>query len=225
MGSYVLFAHCDRLPAVLMDIIRSAFSARAAEGGFVGSTLLMTMSHGVRRACYSSDIGVGYASIIHSASSATTPAKQASLLIFEVFMDTFFVCTMSVLLVLVTGTWNQEIDPLLLVQRALETQFPYMDLFMPFFLALLGYSVLIAYFSAGMHTARYLSPTWGPKVYYAYAIAAFLTFTVIDNSRAISVMSFVGFLLLALNASALWRLRHSISFAMAPEATQPERVT
>jgi AGCS family alanine or glycine:cation symporter len=224
MGSYVLCVNFDLLPAVIMDIIHSAFSARAAEGGFVGSTLLMAMSHGVRRGCYSSDIGVGYASIIHSASSATTPSKQASLLIFEVFVDTFFVCTMSVLLVLVTGTWTEDIDSLFLVQAALGKYFPHMDIFMPFFLSLLGYSVLVTYFSTGMYTMRYIFPGWGPRLYYIYAIVAFLTFSFVDNSQAISMMSFIGFFLLVLNAAGIWKLRHTVSFAVAPEEEQASLV-
>ena len=222
MGSYVLCANVDRLPEVFMDIIHSAFSVRAAEGAFVGSTMLMAMSQGVRRGCYSSDIGVGYASIIHSASSATTPSKQASLLIFEVFMDTFFVCTMSVLLVLVTGTWTEEVDSILLVQAALGKYFPHMEIFMPFFLSLLGYSVIMTYFSTGMYTMRYLFPIWGPKLYYLYAIAAFLTFSFVECSQAISVMTIVNCCLLALNASAIWKLRHTLSFAIDSDvATSP----
>ena len=55
---------------------------------------------------------------------STTPAKQASLLIFEVFMDTFFVCTMSVLLVLVTGVWVEDMNPLLLVQPCVGEALP-----------------------------------------------------------------------------------------------------
>ena len=217
LGSYVLFANADKLPAVLADILSSAFTGRAAEGAFVGCTLLATISHGVRRGCYSSDIGVGYASIIHSASSATTPAKQASLLIFEVLMDTFFVCTMSVLLVLVTGTWTEGGDSLLLIQASLGKYFPHMDLFMPFLLTLLGYSVISTYFSTGMYTIRHLLPGWGPKIFYAYAITAFLTFTFVDCSYACSVMAVVGACLLALNAAAIWKLRDSISFAVASD--------
>ena len=218
LGSYVLFVNADKLPCVLADIVHSAFSARAAEGAFVGCTLLTTITHGIRRGCYSSDIGIGYASIIHSASSASTPTKQASLLIFEVFVDTFFVCTMSVLLVLVTGTWTEGGDSLLLIQAALGKYFPHMDLFMPFFLGLLGYSVVSTYFSTGMYTVRHTLPGWGPKLFYVYGATAFLTFTFVDCSYACSMMSLVGACLLALNATAIWKLRDSISFDVASEA-------
>ena len=152
MGSYVLISNLSILPTVFADIFHSAFTARAAEGGFLGSSMMLALSMGVQRGCYSTDMGVGYASIIHSASSSTTPERQASLLIFEVLMDTFFVCSLSILLVLSTGTWKENLDSALLVQEALGKYFPYMNIFMPFFLSLLGYSVIITYFTAGMHT-------------------------------------------------------------------------
>ena len=219
LGSYVLFVNADKLPAVLSDILASAFTGRAAEGAFVGCTLLAAVSHGIRRGCYSSDIGIGYASIIHSASTASVPTKQASLLIFEVFTDTFFVCTMSVLLVLVTGAWTEQGDSLLLIQSALGKYFPHMDLFMPFLLTLLGYSVISTYFSTGMYTVRCLFPERGPRFFYAYGALAFLTFTFVDCSYACSMMSVVGACLLCLNALGIWKLRNSISFSVVQSET------
>ena len=160
---------------------------------------------------------VGFAAGRQLAALVQGHAKQASLLIFEVLMDTFFVCTMSVLLVLVTGTWTEGGDSLLLIQASLGKYFPHMDLFMPFLLTLLGYSVISTYFSTGMYTIRHLLPGWGPKIFYAYAITAFLTFTFVDCSYACSVMAVVGACLLALNAAAIWKLRDSISFAVASD--------
>ena len=72
-----------------------------------------------------------------------------------------------------------------------------------------------------MYTIRYMWPVWGPRFYYVYAVLAFLTFSFVENSQAISVMSFVGFFLLALNAAGIWRLRCSISFAVAPDQSEP----
>lgn len=219
MGSYVLYVNAHLLPAVFADIFHSAFSARAAEGAFVGGSVLLAISHGLRRGCYSTDIGIGYASIVHSTSAAAQPAKQASLLIFEIIMDTFFVCTMSVLLVLVTGTWKQEMGDLLFVQQALSQYFPHMEYFMPFLLSLLGYSVVTTYFSSGMQTAQFLLPTWGRRLYYCYAIVAFLASTFLDNRQALSIMSLAGFSLLVLNSIGIWRLRRVVSFDIAPVET------
>jgi len=222
MSTYVLVANSALLPGVIVDIVHSAFTARAAEGGFIGSTMMLAMSQGVRRGCYSCDIGVGYSSIIHSASETKSAQKQASLLIFEIFMDTFFVCTMSVLLVLVTGTWTHETDQLALVQTALGRYFPHMDLFVPLFLSLLGYGTVTTYFSAGMHTMNFWMPKWGRKIMYVYSTIGFLTFSFVGNDKAMSVMSCVGFSLLVLNALGIWKLRKSVSFDVATSAqTQP----
>lgn len=224
MGSYILFVNAHLLPAVFADIFRSAFSVRAAEGAFLGGSMLLAISHGVRRGCYSTDIGIGYASIVHSSSAATHPARQASLLIFEIIVDTFFVCTMSVLLVLVTGTWKQELGDLFFVQQALAQYFPHMEYFMPFLIFLLGYSVVTTYFSSGMYTAQFLFPTWGRCFYYCYAIVAFLACTFLDNRQALSIMSLTGFSLLVLNSVGIWRLRRLIAFDITPKATVPDPV-
>ena len=123
MGLWVFFNHLSELPAIFKNVFQSAFNEHAALGGFVGSSLILTISQGVRRGCYTTDLGVGYASVIHSESSVTIPEKQASLVIFDIFIDTFLICTTSVMLILVTGLWNQPMEAGLLVQTALGQYF------------------------------------------------------------------------------------------------------
>jgi AGCS family alanine or glycine:cation symporter len=194
------------------EIFTSAFTPQAAVGSFVGSTLMITMSQGIRRGCYSSDIGVGYASIIHSATRVKNPAKQGALVIFEVFLDTFMICTMSVLLVLITGTWKENIQPMCLVQESLGKYFPYMELFMPFFLFLLGYTTIITYFCAGVKTAQFIAPKKGRAFYYLYAIVILFTFSYVETTQALILMSIVQVSLLALNVAGIVRLRKEISY-------------
>jgi AGCS family alanine or glycine:cation symporter len=200
-------------------IFHAAFSPHAAIGSFVGSALLMTISQGIRRGCYSSDIGVGYASIIHSASRVKNPSHQAALVIFEVFLDTFVICTMSVLLVLITGTWKQELLPMHLVENALSQFFPYMEYFMPFFLFLLGYTTVITYFCAGIKTAEYLNPRTGRAIYYLYAIVVFFIFSFVETTQALILMSIVQAMLLALNLTGICLLRKEIKFDFADTST------
>ena len=64
MGLWVIVNYASEIPNLLCDIFSSAFTPRAAEGGFIGSSVLLTLSRGVRSGCYSSDIGIGYASIM-----------------------------------------------------------------------------------------------------------------------------------------------------------------
>lgn len=212
MGSYVMVASAALIPQMFLDIFHAAFSPMAAVGSFVGSTLLIAISQGMRRGCYSSDIGVGYASIIHSASRVKNPAQQAALVIFEVFLDTFVISTMSVLLVIITGTWKEDILPIHLVQISLSNYFPYMQYFMPFFLFLLGYTTVITYFCAGAKTAEFVAPKYGRTLYYLYGVVILFIFSFVETTQALIVMSIVQVMLLALNLAGILRLRKEISF-------------
>ncbi len=224
MGSYVLIVSAAHIPEMFYSIFEAAFTPKAAVGSFVGSSLLIVISQGIRRGCYSSDIGVGYASIIHSASRVKNAASQAALVIFEVFLDTFIICTMSVFLVLITGTWKEDILPMHLVQEALSNYFPYMQYFMPFFLFLLGYTTVITYFGAGIKTAEFLGPKWGRTIYYTYSIIILFIFSYVETTQALIVMSVVQVMLLALNLAGIMRLRKEISFDFSQEvASQPAR--
>lgn len=217
MGSYVLLASWSEIPAMFSQIFAAAFTPSAAVGSFAGTTLLMTISQGLRRGYYSADIGVGYASIIHSLTRVKNPSHQAGLVVFEVLFDTFVICTMSVFLVLVTGVWKEPVLPIHLVQNALSGFFPYMHYFMPFFLFLLGYSTIITYFCAGVKTAEHMSPRYGRSLYYLYAIAILFIFSFAETTEALIVMSIVQLFLLALNLAAICKLRKEISFDIALE--------
>lgn len=212
MGSWVLYSHLGELPEVLGLVFRSAFTGHAAFGGFIGSTLLMTISQGVRRGCYTGDIAVGYASVINSETCLQRPERQASLELMGVVLDTFVICTTSVVLILVTDIWHQPIEVGLLVQTALGQHFPYMEFFMPFFLFLLGYSTINAYFIAGLKCVDYLMPSFGRKLFYPVASLALAGSAYIDVVQAQSIMAVVGGMLLVLNIAGIYRLRKEVSF-------------
>lgn len=217
MGFWILLSNLDKIPSLLATVFTSAFTGHAALGGFVGSTLLMTISQGLRRGCYTGDIGVGYASVINSETSIQAPEKQASLEFLGIALDTFFICTTSVMLILVTGVWSDSLDVELLVQTALSHYFPYMEFFMPFFLFLLGYSTINAYFLAGLKCSEYLSPKYGRYAYYIYAVIALVLFSFVDSTQAQSVMAVAGGLLLVVNVCGIYKLRNEINFNFAEE--------
>jgi AGCS family alanine or glycine:cation symporter len=215
MGFWVLAMNIEKIPEVLATVFSTAFTGHATLGGFIGSTLLMTVSQGIRRGCYTADIAVGYASVIQSETSSQVPEKQASLEFLGIAFDTFFICTTSVMLVLITGVWHESLDVSLLVQTALGQYFPHMHLFMPFFLFLLGYGTINAYFLAGIKCAGYLSPRFGTYFFYPIAALAFFLFSFVPVEQAQSVMATVGGLLLLINTLGIYRLRHEVSFAFA----------
>jgi len=226
MGLWVLISNIEHLPAVFGEVLSSAFTGHAAVGAFAGSTILATASQGIRRGCYTGDIGIGYASVIHSETSVTIPEKQASLVIFEIFMDTFLICTTSVILVLLTGVWQEPIDGTMLVQSSLGRYFPYMHFFMPFFLFLVGYATINAYFCVGLKCAEYLMPRIGRLLYYTYAVVVLIVFSFFETVVAQSVMAIAGGLLLMINSLGIFLLRKKISFdfdfAKEPVSSQEE---
>jgi AGCS family alanine or glycine:cation symporter len=212
MGMWILCQNLSLLPEIFKNIFLSAFNGHAAVGAFTGSSIIFTMSQGIRRGCYSGDVGVGYASVIHSQTEETRPEKQASLAIFDIFLDSFIMCTTSLLLVMVTGVWKEPVEAALLIQIALGKYFPYMDIFMPIFLLLLGYTTIVAYFCAGQKCAEHLHPKTGKLYYYVYAATILYLFSFMETSNALLIMSLTGALLLMINLYGIFKLRHEIDF-------------
>lgn len=214
MVAYVLFKNISQIPEMLAAVFRSAFSGEAAMGGFLGSTLLMTASRGISSACYSGDVGIGYASIIHAETNVNQPEKQASLAIVGIFLDTIVVCTAVMLLVLISGVWEDpNLKGSLLVQKALEMYFPYMNIFMPLFIFMLGFSTITAYLVAGIKSAKFLSPKKGKAIFILLSSLAFVFFSFYDPSFAMAIMYSSGGLLMVINIPGILALRRYIRYS------------
>jgi AGCS family alanine or glycine:cation symporter len=213
MCGWVFLKNWGILPEVFREVFSSAFSGHAAVGGFAGSSVLMGLQQGAARAAYSSDIGIGYDSIIQSESATSDSTKQARLSILGVVIDNL-VCTCSILIVLVTGVWksNTPIPGSQMVQAALSLYFPGMSIFMPIFLFILGYTTVIAYLCVCLKCARFLNSRYGVWVYLFFAIPTLVVFSFQDQSHALLVMSVAQSLLLMLNLIGIFRLRNEIEF-------------
>ncbi len=96
----VVFTHLSDLGSVFASIFKGAFSADAALGGAFGITIMTTIQKGVGRGVFSNEAGLGSAPMAHAASSETNPVKQGLYGIFEVFMDTIVICTLTAMVVL-----------------------------------------------------------------------------------------------------------------------------
>lgn len=212
MSIWVICHYLDAIPSAIKLIFSSAFTGHAAVGGFLGSTLMMAMSNGVAAGCYTGDIGVGYASVIHAETKEKDPVRQSSLAIMGIFLDTIIICTLTLLLILVTGIWSSDIDASILVQTALSMHFPYMHIFMPLLIFLLGYSTVIAYFVVGLKSARFLFPKMGTWIFSTYAAIAFVCVLFFEPKQALTIMFLSGGGLVSINLVATFLLRKEISF-------------
>lgn len=214
MGIWILLSQFREIPGALALIFEGAFTPQAAVGGFAGSSVILTISMGLSRGAYSGDIGIGYTSVVYAESNTPYVKRQASMTIIGVFLDTFVICTMSILLVLISDHWKSGIDVSLMVQEALGLHFAHMELFMPFFLFLLGYTTILTYFVVGVKCAKFISPKYGAFFYYLYAIISLPLFAFVDPEQAFIIMSLSGAALLIFNLLGIFMLRKEIEFGL-----------
>ena len=98
----VIVFHIKSVPAVFASIIEGAFHPASVTGGVVGS-FFMSMKKGVSRGIFSNEAGLGTGSIAHACADTKKPVKQGFFGIFEVFVDTIIICTMTALVILCSG--------------------------------------------------------------------------------------------------------------------------
>lgn len=213
LGSYVIWQNFSNFIPTLKLIFSSAFTGHAAVGAFAGTTIIGTLSQGVKRACYTGDIGIGYAAIIHSESKEAVPTRQATLGITGIFFDTFIICTFSVLLILITGAWQDGVAESQVVAHALAPYLPQITKIWPLFIFLVGYASLSAFFATGRKVALYLSEKNGVKYFNIYAFLSFVFFALLASERqCLAMMSVVGIGLLVINLIAMYKLRDEIDY-------------
>lgn len=103
---FALIFNADKIPSAFALIFKEAFNFKSAFGGAAGYSILSAMRYGVGRGVFSNEAGLGSAPIAHSASSAENPVKQGIWGIFEVFITTIVICTMSAVVILTSGIYS-----------------------------------------------------------------------------------------------------------------------
>jgi len=98
----VVILNIERVPGVFVSIFQGAFQPSAVTGGVIGSFFL-SMKKGVSRGIFSNEAGLGTGSIAHACADTNEPVKQGLFGIFEVFMDTIIICTLTAMVILCSG--------------------------------------------------------------------------------------------------------------------------
>lgn len=104
----VIFVHAGEVPAALALILDSAFTGAAAAGGFTGATVMMAMQNGIARGVFSNESGLGSAPIAAAAAKTKEPAEQGLISMTGTFIDTIIICSMTGLVLVLTGAWQGE---------------------------------------------------------------------------------------------------------------------
>lgn len=103
-GLLVVFNHLAEIPSIFGLIIHDAFTGDAVMGGAVGSVIIA----GVRRALFSNEAGLGTSDMAHGAAMTKEPVREGLVAMIEPFIDTIVVCTITAIVILASGVWEQE---------------------------------------------------------------------------------------------------------------------
>ena len=98
---WIIFSNISQVPQAIHTIIHEAFNPTAVAGGIIGAIV-----QGFKRAVFSSEAGIGSAAIAHSAASVKYPVRQGLVALYEPFIDTIVICTMTALVIVITGVYD-----------------------------------------------------------------------------------------------------------------------
>ncbi|HJU68013.1 MAG TPA: sodium:alanine symporter family protein [Gemmatimonadaceae bacterium] len=160
-GLVLLLMNAERIPGALGLVFDGAFSGTAAAGGFAGATIMMAMRYGMARGLFSNEAGLGSAPMVHATAETDHPARQGLYGIFEVFVDTILICTITGLVVLVSGNWQGGATGAALSVQAFSSGLPgtWGGIIVTTGLVLFAFSTLIGWSYYGETGAVYLFGT------------------------------------------------------------------
>ncbi|HEY8427227.1 MAG TPA: amino acid carrier protein, partial [Sandaracinaceae bacterium] len=195
-GVAVLIANAERVPEAFGKIVTEAFTPAAAFGGVVG--VIVT---GFKRAAFSNEAGIGSASIAHSAAATSEPIREGLVALLEPFIDTIVICTMTGLVVVVTGEYLSAVDSgdpnlqgVAMTSNAFATVFSWFPYVLAVAVLLFAYSTMISWSYYGERCWVFL---FGKRSSMVYRVL-FLVFTVLgailtlDNVVAFSDLMILG---------------------------------
>ena len=104
----ILLLNADKVPAALALIVHSAFDPEAAIGGALGFTVMKAIQNGVARGIFSNESGLGSAPIAAAAAQTKEPVRQGLISMTGTFLDTIIVCSMTGLVLVITGAWHSS---------------------------------------------------------------------------------------------------------------------
>ena len=170
LGLGVIFLNISNVPAVFASIFYGAFQPAAVTGGIVG-TMFTSMTKGVSRGIFSNEAGLGTGSIAHATSDTKEPVAQGLFGIFEVFVDTIIVCTLTATTILVSGapiTYGQAAGAELTISGFVTTYGNWVTLFTAVAMVCFAFSTILGW---GLYGTRCLEFLCGSKVNKPFMVA------------------------------------------------------
>jgi len=163
----ILLLKASAVPQVFVLIIKSAFTPTAAIGGFLGATVMLTVRTGVARGVFSNESGLGSAPIAAAAAKTPNPVKQALVSMTQTFIDTLVVCTMTGLVLILSGLWDSGRTGAELTALAFDRSLPggWGELIVTLGLIFFAYSTILGWCYYGEKSIEYLFKERAVKAY------------------------------------------------------------
>jgi len=153
-GLVIIFMNISEIPAAFIAIFNGAFTADGIAGGVLG-----VLFQGFKRASFSNEAGIGSAAIAHSAVKTNRPVTEGFVALYEPFIDTVVVCTITALVIVITGTWNPSVDPsqgVALTSAAFESNISWFPWVLTVAVVLFAFSTMISWSYYGLKAWTYL---------------------------------------------------------------------
>jgi len=214
---WIILTHITDVPAAISLIVTEAFAPTAVAGGMIG-----VIVQGFKRAAFSSEAGIGSAAIAHSAASVKYPVRQGFVALYEPFIDTVVICTMTALVIILTGVYNAPEHAALvesskgaaLTAVAFGSVISWFPVILSISVVLFAYSTMISWSYYGERCWTYV---FGERFSMVYRLM-FLMFIVLASLvSAGNILDFSDLLLLAMafpNFLALYLLQNKVGDAL-----------
>ena len=161
MSGVVVISHWETIPSALATIISTAFTGASAAGGFAGATVWAAIRFGVARGIFSNEAGLGSAPIAHAAAQTNEPVEQGLIAMLGTFIDTLVVCTMTGLVIMLTGVLDSGISGASLTAMAFGEAIPGGELVVTLGVVLFATTTMIGWSFYGERCVVYLFGTGG----------------------------------------------------------------
>ena len=194
----VVILHISRVPAVFAMIFKSAFTPQAATGGVIGS-MFLSMKKGVSRGIFSNEAGLGTGSIAHACADTNNAVHQGMFGIFEVFMDTIVICTLTGLVILLGApniVYGQAAGAELTISGFTATYGGWVSIFTAVAMCCFAFSTIIGW---GLYGSRCIEFLGGEKLVRPFLVA----------------YSFVSIIGATINLGLLWDIADTFNGLMA----------
>lgn len=152
----ILSINIAEIPAALTLIVKSAFNGTAATGGFAGATIMLALRMGVSRGIFSNESGLGSAPIAHAAAETNSPVRQGTIAMLGTFIDTLIICTMTGLVLIVSGVWSSDLQGAAMTLSVFDATLPFGGNILSLCIALFAFTTMLGWSYYGERCAQFL---------------------------------------------------------------------